>query len=337
MKTKKIRLSILEHALVRPGITDGEAVMETIAIAKLADRLGYTRFWVSEHHNTDSFVSSTPEVLIAHLAGETTNMRIGAGGVMLPNYSALKVAENFRMLEVLFPGRIDLGIGRASGTDQKTAQALNPHGKRTDEEFAEQLKDLVGYLHDTAGDQTDTEKVYATPRIDTHPPLWLLSTGGESALAAARMGTGLSFSYFMNPVSGLPGVQAYRENFRPSAEVPEPKLILGVVIFCSEDRDLLMRTQATVDRTFLELTRTGKNTSFSYDELKDLSYTAEEQEIIASHRPRTLSGTPDEIEQKLDQLINEYQPDELMISTFAEGFEERIKSFELLADMYLKS
>ncbi|SEA27396.1 LLM class flavin-dependent oxidoreductase [Pedobacter hartonius] len=337
MKTKKIRLSILDHSLIHPGNTARQAVMDTIAVAKLADRLGYTRFWVSEHHNTDSFASSTPEVLIAHLAGETTNMRIGAGGVMLPNYSALKVAENFRALEVLFPGRIDLGIGRASGADPKTAGLLNPYGKRTDEEFAEQLKDLVGYLHYTASDQTDTEKVYATPRTETSPPLWLLSMGGESALAAARMGTGLSFSHFMNPVSGLPGVRAYRENFRPSAEVPEPKLILGISIFCSEDRDLLMRTQATVDQTFLELTRTGKATAFSYDEVKDLSYTAEEQEIIASHRPRILSGTPDEIEQKLDQLINEFRPDELMLTTFTEGFEERIKSFELLADMYLKS
>jgi luciferase family oxidoreductase group 1 len=142
MSSKNMRLSVLDQSPIRKGLTAAQAIQETVELAKLTDRLGYTRFWVSEHHNTSSLAGSTPEVLIAHLAGETEKIRVGSGGIMLPNHSALKVAENFRMLEAIFPGRIDLGMGRAPGTDRHTATMLNPSNRFSEQDFIEQLSDL---------------------------------------------------------------------------------------------------------------------------------------------------------------------------------------------------
>jgi luciferase family oxidoreductase group 1 len=337
MKAKNIRLSILDQSQVKKGDSPQQAISETIKAAKLADQLGYTRFWVSEHHNSLAFAGSTPEILVTYLAEQTKNIRIGSGGVMLSNYSPLKVAENFRMLEVLYPGRIDLGLGRASGTTPKTAEALNPFSKRTDEEFVVQLKDLVNYLHDTAASATETEKILATPQAETTPPIWMLSSGGQSAKSAAQMGAGLSFAHFIRPVGGPGVVQAYRDNFQPSAELPEQKAMVTAFVFCSEDKDLLRRHQAIMDYRFLQHTKTGKLPYVIFDEVKDITYTSEEQEMIVFNRQRLFSGTPGEIKPKLDQLISNYKVDELMVTVLTEGSEERLRSYELLADIYLKS
>jgi len=150
MSTNRLRLSVLDQSPIRKGVTAEQAIQETIALARYTDQLGYTRFWVSEHHNTGSLAGSTPEVLIAYLASQTTNIRVGSGGVMMPNHSTLKVAENFRMLEALAPGRIDLGMGRAPGTDRITASILNPSNNFAEQDFIEQLADLRNYFHDTA-------------------------------------------------------------------------------------------------------------------------------------------------------------------------------------------
>ncbi|HZX58722.1 MAG TPA: MsnO8 family LLM class oxidoreductase, partial [Mucilaginibacter sp.] len=148
MNTKQIRLSVLDQSPVRKGVTAEQAVRETIELAKYTDQLGYTRFWISEHHNTGSLAGSTPEVLLAYLGSQTKNIRIGSGGIMMPNHSTLKVAENFRMLEALFPGRVDLGMGRAPGTDRLTASVLNPSNQFSEQDFINQLYDLLNYFHD---------------------------------------------------------------------------------------------------------------------------------------------------------------------------------------------
>ncbi|RYD88067.1 MAG: MsnO8 family LLM class oxidoreductase, partial [Sphingobacteriales bacterium] len=167
MSTKKIKLSVLDQSPIRKGVTAEQAVQETIVLARHTDKLGYSRFWVSEHHNTGLLAGSTPEVLIAHLAGQTQHMRIGSGGIMMPNHSTLKVAENFRMLEALFPGRIDLGMGRAPGTDRLTASVLNPSNQFREQDFVEQLSDLTNYFHDRGEPGTAQAKVRAIPQIQT--------------------------------------------------------------------------------------------------------------------------------------------------------------------------
>ncbi|WP_205711173.1 MsnO8 family LLM class oxidoreductase [Hymenobacter sp. HDW8] len=201
--TNTLRLSVLDQSPVRQGGTARQALEETIQLARLTDQLGYTRFWVSEHHNTGTLAGSAPEVLLGRLGAETQHIRLGSGGVMLPHYSALKVAENFRLLETLYPGRIDLGIGRAPGTDRLTAHVLNPQNTFRDEDFVDQLMDLRGFLRDEVVPNTVHEKVKAAPFATTMPELWLLSSSGQSGLFAAHLGASFSFAHFINPVGGL--------------------------------------------------------------------------------------------------------------------------------------
>src|ERR1700704_1105834 len=214
MDTKNIRLSVLDQSPVRKGVTAEQAVKETIALAKLTDQLGYTRFWVSEHHNTGSLAGSTPEVLLAYLGGQTKNIRVGSGGIMMPNHSTLKVAENFRMLEALFPGRVDLGMGRAPGTDRLTASVLNPSNQFGEQDFINQLYDLLNYFHDRGDPGTPQSKIRAIPQVQTVPGMWLLSSSGESGLFAAHFGMGLSFAHFINPIRGPQGLAAFLEKFK---------------------------------------------------------------------------------------------------------------------------
>src|SRR5476649_1148874 len=244
MDTTNIRLSILDQSPIRKGVDAEQAVKETIALAKHTDALGYTRFWVSEHHNTGSLAGSTPEVLIAHLAGQTKNMRIGSGGIMMPNHSTLKVAENFRMLEALFPGRIDLGMGRAPGTDRLTAAMLNPSNQFREQDFVEQLYDLNNYFHDRGELGTPQAKIRAIPQVLTVPAMWLLSSSGESGLFAAHFGMGLAFAHFINPIGGPQAVARYRERFKPSEDQAEPTASVAIFVFCSEDDEKIRQHQA---------------------------------------------------------------------------------------------
>ena len=189
---RKLKLGILDQSIVREGSTARDAVQETIETVKLAEQLGYTRFWISEHHNASSIAGSTPEVLLVKLADETNHIRIGSGGIMLPNHSALKVAENFRMLETLFPGRIDLGMGRAPGSDQLTARILNPANDFSEESYLLQLTHLQHYFSDTAG--TQYGPLLAVPQAETVPVQWILSSSGGSSAIAARFGMGLAIA-----------------------------------------------------------------------------------------------------------------------------------------------
>jgi luciferase family oxidoreductase group 1 len=334
MSTKKIGLSILDQSPIRKGATAEQAVKETVELAKLADKLGYTRFWVSEHHNTSSLAGSTPEVLIAHLAGETKRIRVGSGGIMLPNHSALKVAENFRMLEAICPGRIDLGIGRAPGTDRITASMLNPSNRFSEQDFIEQLSDLTHYLHDTAEAGTIKERIKAIPQVSTVPALWLLSSSGQSGLFAAHFGMGFSFAHFINPLGGPEAVKMYRERFRPSEDLSEQQANVAVFVFCSESPDKIMKHQALMDFRFLQLEKGNGLTPLSYEDIKDITYSLAEQERIDYNRQRTITGTPNEIKLKLTALSDSYDTDELIAVTITEDFEDRIRSYELLAQIF---
>jgi len=336
MSTHPIRLSILDQSPVRKGATAQQAIQETVELARLADNLGYTRFWVSEHHNTTALAGSTPEILIAHLAGETKNIILGSGGVMLPNHSALKVAENFRMLEILFPGRIDLGLGRAPGTDRITASVLNPSNQWKEQDFLEQLNDLRNYLHDTAEPGTIQERITAIPQALTVPPMWLLSSSGQSGLFAAHFGMGMSFAHFINPLGGPESIQLYRDRFQPSIDRAVPEANIGIGVFCSESEEVIFRQQAVMDYRYLQLEKGGRLFPIGYDDIKQVSYNAAEQERITHNRQRMLIGTPDVLKEKIDKLLADYKVNELMAVTITENFDDRLRSYELLAAMYLK-
>src|SRR6201996_162524 len=334
MDTKNIRLSVLDQSPVRKGITAEQAVRETVELAKYTDQLGYARFWVSEHHNTGSLAGSTPEVLLAYLGSQTKNIRIGSGGVMMPNHSALKVAENFRMLEALFPGRVDLGMGRAPGTDRLTAAMLNPSNQFREQDFIEQLYDLLNYFHDRGEPGTPQSKIRAIPQVQTVPDMWLLSSSGESGLFAAHFGMGLSFAHFINPIGGPQAVAAYRERFKASEDQAEPAASVAIFVFCSEDEEKIRRHQAVMDFRFNQFEQGKGIVPIAYEDIKDVTYTINEQERIAHNRKRVLTGTPAEMKARLTKLADEYKVDEIIAVTITEDFDDRLKSYKLLAEQF---
>ncbi|GAC1305838.1 MAG: LLM class flavin-dependent oxidoreductase [Mucilaginibacter sp.] len=336
MDTKKIRLSVLDQSPVRKGVTAEQAVHETVELAKYTDQLGYTRFWVSEHHNTGALAGSTPEVLMAHLAGQTKNIRIGSGGVMMPNHSALKVAENFRMLEALFPGRIDLGMGRAPGTDRHTAAMLNPSNQFREQDFVEQLYDLNNFFHDRGEPGTPQSKIRAIPQVKTVPAMWLLSSSGQSGIFAAHFGMGFSFAHFINPHGGPEAVAAYRERFKPSEDMQQQQANMAIFAFCSEDEEKVRRHQALMDYRFNQFEKGAGIVPVGYDDIKDVVYSPGELERIQYNRKRVITGNPDQMKEKISRLATDYDVDEIIPVTITEDFEDRLMSYKLLAGIFLR-
>jgi luciferase family oxidoreductase group 1 len=334
MNTKQIRLSVLDQSPVRKGVTAEQAVRETTELAKYTDQLGYTRFWISEHHNTGSLAGSTPEVLLAYLGSQTKNIRIGSGGIMMPNHSTLKVAENFRMLEALFPGRVDLGMGRAPGTDRLTASVLNPSNQFSEKDFINQLYDLLNYFHDRGDPGTPQSKIRAIPQVQTVPDMWLLSSSGESGLFAAHFGMGLSFAHFINPIGGPQAVAAYRERFKPSEDQAEPAASVAIFVFCSEDEAKIRRHQAVMDYRFNQFEQGKGIVPIAYEDIKDVIYTINEQERIMHNRKRVITGTPSQMKVKLTKLADEYDVDEIIAVTITEDFGDRLESYRLLAEQF---
>jgi len=330
----KLKLSVLDQTPIRRGSSATEALQESLELAKLTDKLGYTRYWLSEHHNIATLAGAAPEILIGRLAGETKQIRFGSGGIMLPNHSTLKVAENFRLLEALFPGRIDLGIGRAPGGDRVTASLLNPTNKFHPQDYVQQIVDLKGFFSNNREEGTIHEKVMAIPRIDTAPALWMLTSSGESAYIAAHFGMALSFAQFINPQGGREAIQQYRMKFVPSLELREPQTSVGIFVFCGETEEKAAQVQAVMDYRLLNLGRGKVDESPSYEFVKNNSYSREEMAQIQYNRQRMIIGTIETVKKKLIYLANELEVDEIMMSTFADKAEDRLKSYELLADAF---
>lgn len=328
------QLSVLDQSPIRKGSDAATALQESIQLARLADKLGYTRYWLSEHHNIRSLAGASPEILIARLAAETKHLRVGSGGVMLPNHSTLKVAENFRLLEALYPGRIDLGIGRAPGGDRLTAHILNPSNTFDPKEFVQQLHDLEAYLTDTATPGSIQEKVKAIPRIDTRPDLWMLTSSGESGLLAAHFGMALSFAHFIYPLGGPSAVANYRAQFRPSERLSAPQANVGVFVFCADTAQKAAELQAVMDHRLLHLEK-GRDEEYpTYEDVKDYVYTTEETQRILANRGRSVYGTPDMVKARLEELAAAYDVEEMVVATITDNPEDRLRSYELLAEVF---
>jgi len=330
-------LSILDLSPVDSGSNSTQALRNTINLARLADRLGYTRYWLAEHHNTSMVASSTPEIMIAHIAETTRHIRVGSGGVMLPNHSPLKVAETFRVLEALHPGRIDLGIGRAPGTDPKTALALRrSRAALGAEDFPEQLAELLNYSGegDGFGEDNPFRSVKAIPDDVSLPPLWLLGSSDYSAQEAARMGVGFAFAHHINPRFAIPAIQIYRDSFTPSRYLKEPKVILTTSVICAETDEQVQKLMQSTTLALVRM-RTGRAAPLpSPEEAMTYQYTALEQEIIREYGGRYTVGRPEVVREKLLTLVQETGADELMISSLAYGYENRAKIYVLLAQAF---
>jgi luciferase family oxidoreductase group 1 len=327
-------LSVLELAIVTDGGSTADALAGATEVARAADRLGYERFWVAEHHNMPSVASTSPPVLMAHLAGATERIRIGSGGVMLPNHAPLVVAEQLAAIEALHPGRVDLGIGRAPGTDARTAMAL----RRTDdlgaEDFPRDLLDLMGLLGDPRpehrGDGALWEHFRATPAATTSPQILLLGSSGYSAQLAGLLGLRFVFAHHFDTGGTMQAAELYRSSFRPSAELAEPHLIITANVLVAETAEEAER-QALPGQLMTYGIRTGR-----FEPMLSPERAAEHPQAGAARHVRSnrVVGTPDRAVERLDDLVAESGAAELMVSTVAHGTAARVRSLELLADAW---
>lgn len=330
----KIKLSVLDQSQIRRGSNAREALEESGKLAELAERLGFVRYWVSEHHNFKLVAGTAPEVLIPYLASKTSKIRIGSGGIMLPNHSTLKVAENFGLLETLYPNRIDLGIGRAPGGDRLSAYLLNPTNTFSEKDFYQQLIDLQAFFRGESEPGSVQEKVKAFPQPEESPEMWMLTSSGGSAQFAAHLGMALSFAQFINPEGGEDAAEFYRHNFKPSKELKEPKLNVGIFAFCSEDEQKVQDWITDFQYRILYIEMGGMGEFPSLDEIKSMHFSLQQKARMAFNRGRFIAGTPDVVKAELLKIADRYQTDEIMIATPAESWEDRKKSYELIAQMF---
>ncbi len=335
-----MRLSVLDQSPIRTDGSAAEALAETIALAKATEALGYHRYWLAEHHNTSAFAGSAPEVLIARVAAETKTMRVGSGGVMLTHYSPLKVAEQFRMLEVLSPGRIDLGVGRAPGTDQRTAQALQagPQGFGIDA-FPSQVHLLRQFLDDASGvaafgDDHPYRGIHAMPRGNTRPEMWMLGSGIHSAVYAGELGLPFSHAHFIAPDGSEEACEAYRERFKPSSWCGKPTISMGVAALAAESEEEAKRLSASRNLWVVRLL-TGRPIGFpSPEEALAYPFSEQEQALLRTVEARSTVGTPDKVKAKLLSLAERHGAEELVIVTITYDYASRLRSYELLAEAF---
>jgi len=329
-----LRLSVLDQSPVRSGATPAEAVQETLDLAQACDRLGYHRYWLAEHHSTPGLAGSSPEVLIGQVAARTRRIRVGSGGVMLQHYSPLKVAENFRMLETLFPGRIDLGIGRAPGSDQLTARALQETGGAGIDRFPQQVADVVAFVRDAVPDDHPYRLVKAMPTGPTVPEVWLLGSSDASAMIAAELGTAFSFAHFINPEGGPEITRAYARYFRPSSMLAAPDASAAIFVVCAETEAEARRLARSRELFLLKL-YTGRAGRYpSVEEAEAYPYTPRESLLLEALRQRSVVGEPQPVRQRLVALATDYGVNELVIVSITHDPKARLRSYELLAQAF---
>jgi luciferase family oxidoreductase group 1 len=325
----QIPLSVLDLAPVGSGFTASQALRNTVDLARLADRAGYVRYWLAEHHGMPSIASSSPEILIEHVASRTERIRVGSGGIMLPNHVPLRVAESFHTLEALHPGRIDLGIGRAPGSDPATAAAMRPFNA---EQFSQQLAELVALSRGDFPVGHPFRTVRVVPADVELPPIWLLGSSGASARLAASLGMGYAFASHFSPTPPGPAIRAYRESFTPSAAFPRPHVILGVAAIVAETEEHAEYLASSMALGWVRLRRGEYGPLPSPEEALAYPYTPQERAVAAGYRQLQVIGTPATVHERLDAMIADTGADEIIVTTMVHSHTERLRSYELLAE-----
>ena len=329
-----MRLGVLDQSPVISGHTPARAIAETVALAAAADRLGYSRYWLAEHHAIAALADPCPEILLTRVAAATQRIRVGTGGVLLPYYSPLKVAEVFRMLEALFPGRIDLGIGRAPGGDQITAQAVSRGHYTFAEDFPQQVRDLVGFLDASLPGDHPFARVKAMPAGDTAPEIWLLGSSDYSGGLAALLGLRFAFAHFITAQGGDAVMQTYKSEFMPSAREDAPHALLCVFAICAETGAEAERLAASIDLRRLHMALGVDAPVPTYAEAAARKYDEREAAYIRSQRARVVLGDPPTVRTRLLALAQKFVADELMIITITGDYPSRLRSYELIADAF---
>ena len=325
-----MKLSILDVMPIVSGHSAGDALRGAADLARLADRCGYTRLWYAEHHGMATIASTSPEILIAHVAGITERVRVGAGGVMLPNHVPLRVVEQYRTLHALHPGRIDLGIGRAAGTDGLTAQALHtaPGGQ-----FGALISELLAFERDRFPATHPFSRITVTPDGVTLPPIWMLGSSGGSARLAGELGLGYAFAGHFSPVPAPAATSSYEATFRPSTEFPEPRIILALSVVCAESQEEADEIALPVLYALSHLDPASRRPVLSPQEVRATGFTGP-SDAVGPMANLLISGTPQAVRSRIEALAHEARADEVMVMTLAHDPPTRHRSYESLADAF---
>jgi len=326
-----MRLSVLDQSPVAAGSTAAQALHNSIDLARLADDLGYHRYWVAEHHGTPMLACASPEALIGPIGARTSRIRIGSGGVMLPHYSPLKVAETFSMLSGIFPGRVDLGVGRAPGTDHMTMVALQRDRRQAaPDDFPEQLGELLAYVRDGVPAGHAFARLAALPGLPERPVPWLLGSSPQSGIWAAEVGLPYAFADFISP-TGADIVARYRSQFQPSSSQPSPYVVVAAWALCADSDEEAQRLASSARMAFTMMLQ-GQLVPIPPVDVA-LRFFEEQGAATSSitRRRRWILGSPETVRRDLDALVEEYQADELMIVTITHDHAARRRSYELIA------
>ncbi|HEY3665596.1 MAG TPA: LLM class flavin-dependent oxidoreductase [Polyangiaceae bacterium] len=323
-------LSALDLVPLATGSTSHAALAAAVDIARTVERLGYRRLWYAEHHNMPGVATTTPEILIAHVGQVTSRLRLGAGGVMLPNHSSLKVAESYRLLEALHPGRIDLGIGRAPGTDPLTALALRrSRAAPLGDDFLTQLAELRGFGDGALPAGHPFAKIRAMPDDVALPPIWLLGSSDYSANLAAELGLGFAFAGHFSPDAPERPMRLYRERFQPGA-LASPRAILALSVFCADTAYAAEQMASSVLLSFAQLRAGRPGRMPTPEQALAHVYTPEEQATVEQFRRLQIVGTPEHVRAAIERVAESTGADEVMLATHAFEPEARVRSYELV-------
>ena len=329
-----VPLSVLDLAPVVTGSSSSIALHNTLELAKHVERLGYSRFWLAEHHNMPGIASSAPAVLIGAVASVTTTLRVGSGGVMLPNHPPLVVAEQFGMLEGLYPGRIDLGLGRAPGTDPRTAAALRRStSPLSADDFPQQLGELLGYFADDPEAPRDGQ-LHAVPAAGNQVPVWLLGSSLYSAHLAGMLGLPFAFAHHFSSENTLPAAQAYLSNFRPSSALAEPYLLIAAAVWAAADDEQAAYLAGPSELSFLRL-RQGKPSRLpTPEQAARYPYSEMEKLVMVDRMQGQIIGGPDTVRKGIEELVATTGANELMITTSMHDMAGRLRSYEIVAGLW---
>ncbi|MEO8741057.1 MAG: LLM class flavin-dependent oxidoreductase [Casimicrobiaceae bacterium] len=331
-----MKLSVLDQSPTTKGRPEAAAIGESLDLARRCDALGYHRYWVSEHHHSGSIVGTAPEILMAGIAATTARIRVGSAGVMLPHYSALKVAEQFRVLEAIAPGRIDLGVGRAPGSDRLTAFALNPNADAAAENFPRQVIDLQHWVSGEALEEGHPfGKIVAHPRGPTAPELWILGSSNYGAQLAALLGLPYAYAYFFTDGQGVEeALHMYRQGYRPSARYPEPKATVCIWALAATTEDEARHLLRSREYWRVGFEKGIRNPLVSPEEAADFAYTAADLGRIDALRRKAFAGTATQVATRLADEAKRLALDELVINTWTFDPAARQRSYALLADAF---
>jgi luciferase family oxidoreductase group 1 len=333
-----MKISILDQSPISSGKTAGQALQESVKLAQMGEKLGYTRYWIAEHHDFSGLACSAPEVMLAYIGANTEKIRLGSGAVLLPHYKPYKIAETYNMLATLFPNRIDIGIGRAPGGSAEATMALSDNFLEQVRKMPESVKDLLHFLYNDFPSDHMYSKISASPLPKISPQPWILGTSEKSANLAAENGIAYAFGQFMSDKEGTTIMNNYIQSFKANDRLKQPQSILAVSAICAETTERAEELALSDHLWKIQLAKGAANKGIpSIEEAKQYSFNSNEKEMIKDMRNKMVIGNPQEVKQQLFELQTLYKADEIMIVTITHSYEDRLQSYQLIANEVLSN